>query len=115
MARQPVPRSIRPPVRPVAWSTVRYVLRPAAAAFCLLSLLAFLAMAWLWWHGRRVVRDEMEIACRGVLVAGYSDRDGIDLLIVRGWPGGGAARARAFRGYEDAQTDMGYYLAPSDA
>lgn len=66
---------------------IRRVVRIAVAGFCLVSLLAALATAWLWWECRRGWGYMVEIAGAGIRVSGASDGLELSVDVLLAWPG----------------------------
>jgi hypothetical protein len=79
---------------------IRRLARIVIAAFCLLSLLGALGVAWLWWEcrqGRGYVADG---SIGGMYLMAESRPGGRSgLSLVRGWPGRPALRLWTQRGY----------------
>jgi hypothetical protein len=91
---------------------IRRLLRFAVRGLCLLSLLACLGSAWLWWRSLRVA-DELEVARAGLFVQAWSAGGDVSVTAVRGWPNPEPPRVRSFPLPFDAEDRARYWGQPS--
>ena len=82
------------------------LIRWTFAAACAASLLACLFAAILWFHARRVYRDSADLTVGRTYVWATSDREGVSLWVVRGWPRREPLRVRSAA----AGDDVDYYI-----
>jgi hypothetical protein len=60
--------------------------RGIVAPLCAASLLACLFAAFLWFHGRQVYRDSADVTIGRTYIWATSDRYGVSVWIIGGWP-----------------------------